>query len=130
MRIFLLSLLLMLASCRPPDRSSSGAAEGSGDVRVRLEAPSEPAVGPAEIRVYLLGSDNEAVTDADVSVTGTMNHAGMEPVIVEASEREDGLYETEDFAFSMAGDWILLAEVTLPDGSEAEGETALTVPGN
>jgi hypothetical protein len=42
-----------------------------------------------------------------------MTHAGMEPVITEATATENGLYQTEDFAFTMAGDWILQAEVTL-----------------
>lgn len=130
MRIFLVSLLILLASCRPPDNAGQGATEGSGDVRVRLELAGEPTVGPADVRVYLLGSDNEALTGASVTVTGNMSHAGMEPVIAEANEAESGLYETEDFTFTMAGDWILQADVTLPDGGEVQGETTLTVPGD
>ena len=83
----------------------------------------------ATVRVYLLGLDNEAVNDATVTITGTMTHAGMEPVIAEAVPTANGIYETEAFVFDMAGDWLLEAEAELADGSEAQGERPVTVPG-
>lgn len=128
---FLIVVLIVLAGCRPPESSGGAAddAESNTGVRVSLELPQEPAVGPAEVRVYLLGSDNEAVSGAAVTVTGTMTHAGMEPVITEATPTEGGLYQTQDFAFTMAGDWLLQAEIRLADGSETGDELAVTVPG-
>ena len=125
---FLVLVLVLLAACRPPEGNSQGAGNVSG-VRVSIELPQAPAVGPATVRVYLLGLDNEAVNDATVTITGTMTHAGMEPVIAEAVPTANGIYETEAFVFDMAGDWILTAEAELRDGSAAQGERPVTVPG-
>ncbi len=127
---FLVVVLFILVGCRPPDTEQvANGAETQGGVRVSLELPAELAVGPAEVRVYLLGGDNEAVSGASVTVTGTMTHAGMEPVITKAVLAEEGLYRTKDFNFNMAGDWLLEAEVTLPGGGEVTEERAVTVPG-
>ncbi len=127
---FLVLLLVLLAACRPPEGGAQGAgADTSSGVRVSLELPQAPAVGPATVRVYLLGPDNEGVSNATVTVTGTMTHAGMEPVIAEATPTEGGIYETESFEFDMAGDWILTAEATLTDGGTAQAERPVTVPG-
>ena len=133
MRYLAVLLLVFLASCRPPEPSAAATTGGAGNtdgVRVSLELPQKPAVGPTPVRVYVLGSDNEAVTGATVSIMGTMTHAGMEPVITEATPTENGLYQTQDFTFNMAGDWILQADVTLPDGTEAGDELSVTVPGS
>ena len=133
MRYLAILLFFLLTACRPPEPSAANTEEGVGNadgVRVSLELPQKPAVGPAPVRVYVLGSDNQAVTGASVSVTGTMTHAGMEPVIAEARPTENGLYQTQDFTFTMAGDWIVQTEVTLPDGSEARDELSVTVPGS
>lgn len=127
MRFFVL-LLVLLAACRPPEGRTQGAANSSG-VRVSLELPQAPAVGPATVRVYLLSPDNQGVAEATVTVTGTMTHAGMEPVVAEATPTESGVYETEGFEFDMAGDWLLEAEVTLTDGGTARAERPVTVPG-
>lgn len=133
MRFLAVLLLLTLAACRPTAApEQTGAAEGTtaSGVRVSLELAGEPAVGPAEVRVYLLGGDNEAVNGASVSITGTMTHAGMEPVFSDAVRVEDGLYRTEDFTFTMAGDWFVQAEVTLADGTRAGDEITVSVPGS
>lgn len=130
MRFLFVILLVLLSGCRPPDPAGRGSADADSDVRVQLEAPTGAKVGPADVRVYVLGADNAAVTGAEVTVTGTMTHAGMEPVISSASAREAGLYTTDGFAFSMAGDWILEAEVTLPDGREVTSDLPLTVTEN
>jgi len=125
-----LLLLGLLVGCRPPgegaQNASGGAAQG---ITVRTELASEPAVGPAEVNVYVL-RDNAAVSGAEVVVTGDMTHAGMEPVTAPAPEVETGLYRTEGFEFNMAGDWLLTTEVTLPDGTEVTDEVPVTVPGN
>ena len=135
MRYFALLLCLSLAACRPPEPSNSagntsGSAAGEAGVKVSLELPQKPKIGPAPVRVYLLSSDNKAVTGATVTVTGLMTHAGMEPVIAKAPATENGLYQTKTFNFNMAGDWILQADVTLPDGGEVRKELSVTVPGS
>lgn len=126
--VFLFLSLALLAACRPPERASRGGGEADG-IRVSLELPQKPAVGPATVRVYLLSPDNQGVSDATVTVTGTMTHAGMEPVVAEATPTETGIFETQTFEFNMAGDWILEAEADLADGSTAQDELTVTVPG-
>jgi len=81
---------------------------------------SEKEVGPATIEVALRSAQGSPVDGARVSVRGDMNHAGMKPVISEARDLGGGLYRTEDFRFTMGGDWIITAEVTLPDGKKLE----------
>lgn len=127
--IGLIGLFVGLAGCQLPDNAGRGTAETSSAVQVSLELVGEPEVGPAQVRVYLL-ENNATVTDAEVTITGIMTHAGMEPIISQASATENGLYQTQDFAFDMAGDWLLQAEVTLPDGSEVTDELAFTVRGS
>lgn len=131
--LLLVFLTVSLSACRPPEPSGAGATGGAGNadgIKVSLELPQKPAIGPAPVRVYVLGGDNKAVKGATVSVTGIMTHAGMEPVITEATPTENGLYQTKNFTFNMAGDWIVQADVTLPDGSEAQDELSVTVPGS
>lgn len=143
---FLLALSL-LAACGPRDTESatqagpaaqsnaqSGAStatttEGGSEEasRIRVEVEGEPTVGPATVVVFLLQADGEGLTGATVEVTGDMTHAGMMPVVAMAEEAESGLYRTEDFRFTMAGDWILTAQIELPDGSTSTTEERVTV---
>ena len=130
--VLLVLLTVSLSGCRPPEpaATSASSAGNSDGIKVSLELPQKPKIGPAPVRVYLLGADNKAVTGATVTVTGLMTHAGMEPVIAEAPATENGLYQTKNFDFNMAGDWILQADVTLPDGDEVRKELSVTVPGS
>ncbi len=99
-------------------------------MRVFTEVVGEPAMGAQAVRVYILQDDNAAAEGATVQVTGDMTHAGMEPVISEAVQIEPGLYETQDFSFTMSGDWFITADVTLASGETASDVISLTVPGN
>jgi len=51
----------------------------------------------------------------------------MTPVIRTLEETEPGFYAVDDFEFSMAGDWIVTAEASLPDGGSVEDEVTVTV---
>lgn len=102
--------------------------ETDESVRMRLELVGEPRLGEGEVRIYLL-DENDGISGAQASVTGDMTHAGMVPVVAEADELEPGLYATQGFEFTMAGDWLVTAQAELPDGSRAVGELAVTVPG-
>ncbi len=126
-----LSIFLIFTACRPPEGSGTGATSSPSSTpqAIRVETEGEPTLGASPIIVYVLGDDNDGVSGATVRVTGDMTHAGMVPVVAEATESAPGLYRADDFEFTMAGDWILTAEVTLPDGSEETAETAVTVPG-
>ena len=96
---------------------------------MRVETEGDPALGDSSCARLYSGWCSSGVSGATVEVTGDMTHAGMVPVITEASESEPGLYRADDFEFTMAGDWIITAEVELPDGSKEMAETSLTVPG-
>jgi acetylornithine deacetylase/succinyl-diaminopimelate desuccinylase-like protein len=124
-----LLLLVALTACRPPDAGGAGTSGQGGEdgVRVRLELAGEPQLGEALVVVYLLDG-REGVSGAQVSVTGDMTHAGMVPVVAGAVEVEPGLYRAEDFTFTMAGDWVITAEIRLPDGTRLMDELRVTVP--
>ncbi len=127
MRVFaiLLSLTLFVTGCRGP--ASGDSARGtSSSLELAVELPSDATVGPATVTVRVL-RDGAPFSDAEVEVTGDMTHAGMVPVVATAREAEPGVYRTADFAFDMAGDWIVSAEATAPDGEEGRAEAATTV---
>lgn len=134
--LVLLILAVLLLGCEGPDASQGAAQDGSqassqgeaNPTAVRTELEGEPTVGAAKVNVYVL-KDNEGVSGATVEVTGDMTHAGMAPVTATAKEVGAGLYQTEGFAFNMAGDWILTTEVAYPDGTEVEDTLTLSVPG-
>lgn len=124
--VLLLSLTMVLAACRGPAPSASAASSDAEATSIAVELPDDPAVGPADV-VVRLSVGGEPVRDAEVEVTGDMTHAGMVPVIAAAHESEPGVYRTDDFAFDMAGDWVLTVEATLPDGRRERAEAATTV---
>lgn len=125
-------VLGVLAGCRGPAEgdavTSSGTAsvDSENDPTIQLELPDAATVGSTTIRVHLL-EQGEGVEGAEVEFLGTMTHAGMTPVIRTAQEAEPGLYTADDFEFTMAGDWIVTAEATLPDGETLEDEATVTV---
>ena len=77
--------------------------------------PDPPRVGTATLTLALADSAGRALTDANVAVEGNMAHAGMRPIFAEATEQDSGRY-VAPLEFTMAGDWFLTADVTLPDG--------------
>lgn len=95
--------------------------------RARVELQGEPEIGPAAVLVYVL-DEGEGVSGAEIEVRGDMTHAGMTPVIAPTVEVEPGLYQTEGFRFTMAGDWILTAEIVMPDGTTSATQAVVTVP--
>ena len=138
MRLCLFFLLtLSLVACRPPAEeaagdagaiSSEGAPPATEGLQGRVETESEPQLGEVPVLVYLL-ENGEGVSGAEIEITGDMTHAGMVPVIVSATETEPGIYRADDFEFTMAGDWIISADVELADGTKQQLETTLSVPG-
>jgi len=97
-----------------------GATVNAGGADIQIEVVSEKEVGPATVEVAVRSAQGNPVDGAMVTVRGDMNHAGMKPVLSKASHLGGGLYRTEDFRFTMGGDWIITAEVTLPDGQRLE----------
>jgi hypothetical protein len=97
------------------------------DIGVKLVLiPNPPQVGQTTVTVTLSSADGQPLSGATVELEGNMSHAGMVPVIAQASEVEPGSYRSS-LAFSMAGDWFILVRATLPDGRQVERQ--VDVPG-
>ncbi len=130
-------LVFAVAGCRrtpvAPDRAEPTATGGSletahGDgLRARVELAADPAVATVPVVVYVLDGAN-GVTGATVRVTGDRTQGGTAPVVRNAAQVSEGLYRADDFAFSAAGDWMLTADVTLPDDRAVQAETRVSVP--
>ncbi len=82
--------------------------------------------GNVPVSVFVL-KDNAAVAGATVEVTANMTHAGMEPVIVTATENEAGLYVADPFVIEMPGDTVVTTDITLSDGTKFSVDKAFTV---
>ena len=122
--VLVASLALVLVACDPP---SEGDADPRRPVAVALlDAPAR--VGPAvvEVRPQL---DGAPVAGASVRVVGDMTHAGMVPVVADATDVGGGVYRTNEFLFDMAGDWVLSVDVTYPDGTVRSTSLAVSVAG-
>ncbi len=123
-RVLLLFLLLLpLPACR-----QAPAADEAPDVQIVLTpGPDSLTVGPISFDLTLWDANGQPIDGAGpVTLRGDMSHAGMKPVIAEASGEGDGLY-TADFEWTMAGDWTMSIEATLPDGRVKRGTFPFTV---
>lgn len=140
--VLILITILFLSACKAPNNSASSSQASSQSntststtpsvtslegLKIRTELSGDPALGAAQLNVYVL-NDGNGVTGAEVKVTGDMTHAGMVPVLADATEVEQGLYASEGFEFTMAGDWIVTTEVKLPSGEKAMDDLKLTIP--
>lgn len=119
-----LPALLLAAGCGGRESQS----QDNGDVTITLEAASLD-VGPTTLVVTVTTAGGEPVDDAAVSLRGDMTHAGMMPVLADASsEGADGRY-LAPFEWTMGGDWVITVEATLADGAVAKKSFDLTVEG-
>ncbi len=107
----LLLTLGLVAGCR-----GEGPAGDPGLVLDVGISPTPPGVGPARLIISLTDTAGTPLSGAIVAVEGNMSHAGMVPVLDTARMTGPGQYLVDDFRFTMAGDWILTVEATLPDG--------------
>ena len=123
--LVMIAIVVLAAACRPPETQGGSA----GGLVISVHTEAQPQLGTSPLRI-VVERDGEVVTGAEVSVTGDMTHAGMVPVVREAAELEPGVFVADDFEFTMAGDWILTADVRLPDGGRATGEARTSVGGN
>jgi len=96
------------------------------DITVQYEiAPQPPRAGAVTIDLKLTDKNGAAVGGARVDLEGNMSHAGMGPVSVEAKEIQTGKYRGT-LQLTMAGDWIVLVHVTLPDGQTLQRQIELS----
>lgn len=115
---FLLFLALLAFACQktaqPPD------------IAIQYEiAPQPPRVGATTINLKLTDRNGAAVSGARVDLEGNMSHAGMSPVSGDAKEIETGKYRGT-LQLAMAGDWIILVHITLPDGQKVQRQIELS----
>ena len=90
------------------------------DISVQYEiAPQPPRAGAITIDLKLTDKNGAAVGGARVDLEGNMSHAGMAPVSSETKEIETGKYRGT-LQLTMAGDWIVLVHITLPDGQKLQ----------
>jgi len=100
------------------------------DVNIALAVhPDPPAVGPANLTVFVTGADGRPIDGASLHIKGDMSHAGMQPVLAEVEGGQDGEYLTP-FEWTMAGDWIVTVTAALPDGRTTARQFTYTVEGD
>lgn len=117
--------LLAVAALLPVACSGGGTGEGGVSVTFRLD-PRPPRVGTAKLELRIIDPAGGPVAGASVDVEANMNHAGMQPTFATLEEQAGGLY-TGTLEFTMGGDWFLLVQAELADGSRVERR--LDVPG-
>lgn len=119
--MFLLAALscgTLLAGCRK-------AAEAQTDVLIAHEiTPQPPTVGVATVSLKVTDEAGRSLTGAKIKIEGNMSHAGMAPVFAAAGEVAPGRYEAR-LDFNMSGDWVLLIDLTLPDGRKLQRQLAV-----
>lgn len=117
----ILALLLVLSLSLTACQGRGSTRNTAPDVQIDLTlSPSPPTVGPAQLTIVVASSTRGPIEGAKVDIEGTMAHAGMKPAFFKATGVGNGRYVVRDFAFSMAGDWIVNVVAELPDGGLAE----------
>ena len=109
----MLGAMLLISGCHQP-------ASIAPDVDVTSAlVPTAPKVGPATLTVTLRRPSGEALAGAAVRLEAHMTHAGMAPVLADATERTPGVYDLL-FEFTMPGDWVLLVSAVAPRDGRIE----------
>ncbi len=126
-RWLLVVLLVFVAASAGCQRASQqAAADQAPEIAAALAIEPDPAVvGPANLAVTLTDASGAPVEGASVSLKGDMSHAGMAPVLAEASGA-GGVYQAQ-WMWTMAGDWFITITATLPDGRTLMRRFDLTV---
>jgi hypothetical protein len=89
--------------------------------------PSPPAIGPATVSLTLTDTrSGRPLAGAEVRIEGDMSHPGMKPVFGTAREAAPGRYEAP-LTFTMAGDWVLVADARLRDGRTFQRQASFRV---
>jgi hypothetical protein len=108
----LIAFAAIVAGCseHPDDKPSLGLA-------IKHEiSPEPPHVGAATLTLRLADATDAPITKAGIALEADMQHPGMVPHSYAVKELDPGRYQAQ-VQFDMAGDWIILLHVTLPDGN-------------
>ncbi len=117
-------ILVTVAACR----GGGGPPGPAIDVTLSV-SPTPATVGVARVLVVVHGSTGAPVNDAEVLVEGDMTHSGMPPSSERAEPAGQGRYVVAAFPLVMAGEWVLTARATVPNGEVGVGRLLLTVVG-
>jgi hypothetical protein len=110
---FVCVAILLAVGCSRPVKSSP-------PVTIEHEISPQPLrVGSATVTLTLKDATGKLMTGAIITVEADMTHAGMRPAFAEAKEIRAGHYEAP-VEFQMAGDWVILLHLALPDGKKLE----------
>lgn len=94
--------------------------ESTPGVAIRHEiSPDPPHVGPATITLKLSDATSAPITKAQLTLEADMRHPGMVPHPFDVQELEPGRYQAK-VRFDMAGDWVILLHIILPDGNSVD----------
>lgn len=121
----LLTSMLALVGC---SRLSQEAQRNPLQIEL-VEPLFPPAVGKYTLNIRLFDGNDNPVNDATIAVKADMTHAGMVPILGNATEGDKGLYKVP-FEWTMGGDWVIVVQATLPDGTVAEETFPLTISGD
>jgi YtkA-like len=78
-------------------------------------APVPARVGPATLTIQIANAAQEPIAHATLEAEADMSHPGMAPVFGAVEETTPGNYQAH-LSFTMAGDWVVLLHIKLPDG--------------
>lgn len=128
-RLIIVTLLLILgqvfASC---SRQSQEAKQHQLQIEL-VEPLFPPGVGKYTMNIRIFDGNDQPIDNATLAIKGDMTHAGMVPILAEATNGDKGLYKVP-FEWSMGGDWVVTVQATLPDGTVAEESFPITVSGD
>jgi hypothetical protein len=88
-------------------------------------SPQPPRVGQVTITLTFTDGSGKLLSGARIRLEANMSHPGMAPVFAEASEIDPGHYRSV-LELSMAGDWYVIAHVSLPNGRMMDQQFELT----
>jgi hypothetical protein len=87
-------------------------------------SPQPARVGPVTVTIRLTDIARKPITAAQIAIEGEMSHPGISPVFARAKELGEGRYQGQ-IDFAMAGDWVLLFHITLPDGRKLDRQVSV-----
>ncbi len=109
-RLLILVLCTLLVGCAQTPQT---------DATITLNV-AQSTVGETQVDVHLADAGGQPLSGAVVQLRGDMTHAGMQPVLATMDDLGNGQYRTDDWEFTMAGDWILTVQAEMPDGTRVE----------
>jgi hypothetical protein len=119
--LWVVIFFLLLTACGGRNSQQTNDA----DIRV-IVAVGSTKVGQTSLLVTVTDAAGTPIGDATVSVKGDMSHAGMVPVLADATGGDNGVYEMP-FEWTMGGDWVITVEVKLPDGRSTTQQFNFTI---